>query len=234
MKFMMPFAALSLTIAAPAWAEDKPSRDGKAHAAEPLMAQLVDIRKRGSSAMRANEAALLRRLLFADGRLDAYEEDLVRELTYEELRAIAIAPIGQEDPYDPAGWYVMFGTLNGPALRELDGLIDADYFAIWQKGDRAAALAELARSGLASPEQGQKVQRFLFARAAEALAASSKDNFWQPARDLIKHATEAYETLEGSARLDARDQMYWALEEAKEATGADLPHFVYSYLKRPG
>jgi hypothetical protein len=218
--------ALANTPAAPQPA----APDGKVNAVNAdTYAALKMIRKRNPGAFTEVDAKQLAAAIQTDGKVDAVETDLLKELTNSQFRSITItpanAPAGSTDKV--TGYPVSGNAKNVLQLVLSPGL---DLASEWAKPDHGwnAIVADYKAGG----EREKRVLAFVTAEFRKKWDASTQSNGFKPLRDQLGKLYEQSIAKNADAN-SGRTLMYKAMETVDKDVQGKVPDFLYNWT-RPG
>jgi hypothetical protein len=204
--------------------------------------------RKGTEAKGMVEAQAIRNAVLKDGKIDAAEEDLLRELTSGQNKVTVGAQ--KTSDFNPANlnfsntWTADARKLLSDTLpsqsgaRELEGL--------WSKG--ANGIDDMVAIYRRSPADKSRVVEFLSQKTGEAWDKSSITNGYAPLRAAIASAYSGVNQLQGDANTAGRSMLYEALshldtvrdnqgkpvlDEQGKPKNANIPDFLYNWI-RPG
>ena len=199
--------------------------NGRAEASGAIMAVLVESRKRASvGPLTEAEASEIRRLILADGKLDATEDDLIRELVSPHVRAITIAPFGGKG--DP----VVLGTQSGRPRAQLESILLERYDRYWQDRN-GAGWQELVREAGRSKTDHDRILYHLVKPTSDLAVQSNAGNTYKPVRDMISGIFGANNRLPAEEQVRGRRLLHAIMATVDGNMSDELPDFLYNWIR---
>lgn len=199
--------------------------NGRAEATDAIMAVLVESRKRAEiGPLIEAEAVEIRRLILADGKVDAAEDDLIRELVSPHVRAITISPRGGR------GDAVVLGTQSGKPRAQLEGILLERYDRYWQDRN-GAGWKELVREAGKSKTDHDRILYHLAKPATDIALQSTAANAYKPVRDMISGIFGANNPLPAADQERGRRLLYGIMVAVDANMAGELPDFLYNWIR---
>jgi|GEM_PF-5727931 len=209
--------------------------DGLAPAEPGLLKLLMERRAaNGNSLLKEEDIAAIRNHLLADGRIDEVERELVAELTYPDIRAVRVYRAGAADAWEAEG--TTFASILRTRRDGLLALLDAPALT-WDDSDRKGTLMRLARASR-TPGMEEPVKALIAGKVSEAAPASTKETGFAPLRPLISDMIGAVQALEADGTLDkaagagVRNIYHEAISRGIAQSGAEIPGFLYNWIRQ--
>lgn len=185
-------------------------------------------RVRNPERMTEAEAKDVRKAVMKDGRMDAAERDLMKELTQNSGRV-------QIEAQNSAGFSPQaldFAVASGEAKERLDLLASPPNLNdLWNEGPEG--ITKLIDYYSISPQTANNATRFAAGKFLQAWNDSSWRDGFKNMRDVISTAYGAIKNADQQTHNAGREMYYDALKMVDQHVGDKIPDSLYNWV-RPG
>ncbi len=188
---------------------------------------LKEIKSKNKGALNPNDATKIAQAVKQDNKIDAAEEDLLVELTQNNVRSIRVS-----SSKNPANT-VSFGTAVGKTQKMLQETLIPTSELEKLSGQGAAGIKKLVSVYQRSPADAERVVKALAKKGAEAWEKSAVTNAYAPLRDMISASYSGVKALEGESHDAGRDMLHQSIKQIDLKKGDAIPDFLYNWI-RPG
>lgn len=220
-----PLPRVKGAIAAPPQVADGKVRELN----QPVFVALQEIKRRNPGSLTQTDALNLRAAIVKDEKIDAAEADLLFEITRSAFRNVTVTPAGAPASGGPSTMtFPAYGNAKTVLLQTLDPQLDLD--AAWANG--SPGWSKMIAASLESPEQDARVLKFVQGKVADQWEVSDQRNGYKPLRDLIARYY-GFSNSAGANTTAGRSLFYRACDGVDQASGGQVPDFLYNWV-RPG
>lgn len=188
---------------------------------------LQAIKKANPSNLTEKDANQLKIAIMADGKVDAVERDLLREMTQSQFRNIIVTP-ADTSATDKVMTFPVVGNAKKVLLYVLNPV--PDLAAEWAKPDHNWNL--IVADYKSGPEREAKVLAFVTEEMAKKWEVSTMGNGYKPLRDEIAKIYGLC-NASGADGATGRDLLYKAMNMVDRKAQDAVPDFLYNWV-RPG